>query len=477
MEKSAQVQRMKNIYSLADRVLVYIGDEDHLSSPAMEYIANVDNDDIHDWSYPVSHRQLKSAVRSLFDRRWFSRLWVIQEVARSRSALVICGSVAVSWDCFVRWPYRDTQPLGPGGLPGILRYPSGFTPSSGGDSLLQALHDNSGAEATDPRDKIFGILGLMDDSSPYLGMVDYRSTVEEVYTQAAVLLINQSRSLRLLSAASHSKSNSQSPSQALPSWVPDWRSSKPAVSLTLGTTFVERFNAGGRSSPLLHGGGNVLTVMGVYLTRVNQVSVSTEDFDWTPGEVFVHWREFAGIVPKDGTVWSQGDEQFVLRFERFMSTISARPAPILQTQQSPAAPSSIPPTTDLHWTLSGLEHCTPHQYRHCPWYQRPLPKRALSLMRCRRLSNCEHDVLILGPAAMQPGDVVAVFLGGPTPYVLRPVGDGSRKYMLVGECYVYGVMNGEAFHHLRKEVEIMGCTLPPTRCGPKHVRLRTFDIV
>lgn len=48
----------------------------------------------------------------------------------------------------------------------------------------------------------------------------------------------------------------------------------------------------------------------------------------------------------------------------------------------------------------------------------------------------------LGPDLIQEGDIVAILYGGRVPYILRPEGD---HYLLVGEAYVYGIMNGEEF--------------------------------
>jgi hypothetical protein len=66
-----------------------------------------------------------------------------------------------------------------------------------------------------------------------------------------------------------------------------------------------------------------------------------------------------------------------------------------------------------------------------------------------RLGNNNGLVLFLGedgnmgmgPPDMRPGDVVAVFFGHPVPVVLRPRED---KYLFIGECFVYRLMDGEA---------------------------------
>lgn len=47
----------------------------------------------------------------------------------------------------------------------------------------------------------------------------------------------------------------------------------------------------------------------------------------------------------------------------------------------------------------------------------------------------------LGPKILQPGDVVCVLAGGEVPFILRP---DHGYYRLVGECYLHGIMNGEA---------------------------------
>lgn len=49
----------------------------------------------------------------------------------------------------------------------------------------------------------------------------------------------------------------------------------------------------------------------------------------------------------------------------------------------------------------------------------------------------------LAPWNAREGDVVAILLGGCTPFLLRRI-RGSR-YSLVGEAYVHGIMAGELF--------------------------------
>ena len=46
----------------------------------------------------------------------------------------------------------------------------------------------------------------------------------------------------------------------------------------------------------------------------------------------------------------------------------------------------------------------------------------------------------IGPPCMRPGDSICVFLGGNVPWIARQEGP---EYILIGECYVHGIMDGE----------------------------------
>ncbi|KAF7504440.1 hypothetical protein GJ744_002244 [Endocarpon pusillum] len=65
---------------------------------------------------------------------------------------------------------------------------------------------------------------------------------------------------------------------------------------------------------------------------------------------------------------------------------------------------------------------------------------ALRVSRNRRLFSTQRGFLGLGPQILESGDVVCIFPDTPVPLVLRPVDD---YFLLVGECYVDGIMDGE----------------------------------
>jgi hypothetical protein len=197
----------------------------------------------------------------------------VQEVARSRVAVVICGTYCVAWDRFARWPFRAVpriaaslkqpktsirnssksrqnsifQPKADKEFPGILNYASGHTPSTGSDSLPQILHEYRSAHASNPSDKVFGILGLMADITPYGHLIDYNKPTADIYVAVAWQILKDTQSLRILSAAGLPRGK---PIQYFPSWVPDWSQATSEAPFGLGKTFAEPFNAGGRSCKL-----------------------------------------------------------------------------------------------------------------------------------------------------------------------------------------------------------------------------------
>jgi hypothetical protein len=50
----------------------------------------------------------------------------------------------------------------------------------------------------------------------------------------------------------------------------------------------------------------------------------------------------------------------------------------------------------------------------------------------------------------RPGDQIALLACATTPFVLRPIGD---HHILIGACYVHGVMYGEAFPTGKSELD------------------------
>jgi hypothetical protein len=93
--------------------------------------------------------------------------------------------------------------------------------TSGKIMLSQLLYETNDRCATDPRDKIYPLLGLVwySYSEPLPYPVDYSLSTETVYAQYTKGAIRKEGKLAILSHLRISESMSYD----LPSWVPDWR--------------------------------------------------------------------------------------------------------------------------------------------------------------------------------------------------------------------------------------------------------------
>jgi hypothetical protein len=69
----------------------------------------------------------------------------------------------------------------------------------------------------------------------------------------------------------------------------------------------------------------------------------------------------------------------------------------------------------------------------------------------RRFARTAHGRLGSMPRFSAVGDKICLFDGGSLPYVIRPRGDGT--YTFLGDCYLDGVMYGEAMVEGRKTEE------------------------
>ena len=64
-----------------------------------------------------------------------------------------------------------------------------------------------------------------------------------------------------------------------------------------------------------------------------------------------------------------------------------------------------------------------------------------------------NAIIGTGPEGLRIGDIVCVLYGGDVPFILHP--DGQGHYALIGECYVSGIMQGEALDMGLEEREFL----------------------
>ncbi|KAL8375654.1 hypothetical protein RB595_006981 [Gaeumannomyces hyphopodioides] len=181
-ERTHQVDLMKRIYGQAERVLIWLGPATFKTRIAMPYLLQVDQAvrqsgrrlDMPDaWrdEFERSGQGSTAAAMAhpmlpaLFESPWFRRIWVIQEAASAKAALVMYGHDAVPARTFAMLSTLPSVHIPEGAKAALEVMPSPLKKMSwwrDSRDLLTLLCKFTNYEATDPRDKVYALLGISE---------------------------------------------------------------------------------------------------------------------------------------------------------------------------------------------------------------------------------------------------------------------------------------------------------------------------
>ncbi|KAL8851496.1 MAG: hypothetical protein Q9221_003596 [Calogaya cf. arnoldii] len=388
---------------------------------------------------------------------WWKRVWVIQEVVLSSSTLQgdtllhighyttplsACESLRAyffkhifgcchQWDKFVGGRYgllyrlRDAA----GSLDGLRIALKSY--KDGTFRLTAAYAIVPLREAADPRDYIYGVRALMEDSSSSHFEVDYRKSVAELYIVATRALFNAGSSLEYLERAGGLDSENR---HRLPSWCLDWSEHKKSISTYYGPGL---FNAA-RGCP--HQSyhceeSNTLSINAAAYCRITSVSSVIDLSVLDPVDSVLKWMEGVGfreLEAKIDTILKVLMRDYYVDRDLGFRRISPEYMKILREWRVFMASNKRPPNeTSVEVGLRDVD---------------------ARIRRPQRLLLMSYGVLGAGPTAAREGDCVFVAKGSVCPLILRPVHQSARgnaqqdltSYQFVGRCYVDGIMDGEA---------------------------------
>jgi hypothetical protein len=212
-ERSQQVQLMGQIYRNAQRVLVWLGHSDAEFGGNFEFAVLMLEDNISLKPGLLADDVGKTFIK-LLSTPWFTRTWIVQEVALAKSAIVLYGDTEIKWDRLVELctKLQSVVSLTPQGnlllsyLLGIERVRRMFQLGQLGLPIqpfnqLQLCRERL---ATDPRDKVYALLGLLNFAprgENFTIIPDYReqNTKQAVYLDFAVKSLQMARTLDLFS--------------------------------------------------------------------------------------------------------------------------------------------------------------------------------------------------------------------------------------------------------------------------------------
>jgi hypothetical protein len=240
-ERSEEVQAMGDIYGLASRVVVWLGQETPSSSLAMsavDYLGRqvtitLDRSMIPcpgakeklwcDLSTPLPYNEKTwQALERLIQCAWFERLWVTQEIILgSKHSVIQYGSEQMQWPTFrnamiilsqkVPRPPQLSQTRLEEIRDLVNIVPNGDIPVS------QLLRLGKAKKCADPRDRVYGHLSMFAASFADRITPNYSSSVSKTYKRFFRTYLRIFKSLNLLRFCT--------PLDTLrdrPSWVPDF---------------------------------------------------------------------------------------------------------------------------------------------------------------------------------------------------------------------------------------------------------------
>ena len=220
-ERSIQVRRMGTIFRVAHEVAVWLGVEQGADQPGLRFLSESDEATRRS-PLPAFARQ---AMDIMMHRPYWDRVWIIQEIAVASNITVFCGAYKLPWAIFTDYNAGKSRAAPIWGLSwtqknkfqSVQQFREDKT-SSKPISLLDALHRSRTALATDPKDKLYALLGITFDGDNFIAEPNYDQDSTETYTQFARALIHRGVVLDFI----YLREASRHPSYEIPSWVPDW---------------------------------------------------------------------------------------------------------------------------------------------------------------------------------------------------------------------------------------------------------------
>ncbi|RYN54111.1 hypothetical protein AA0119_g6247 [Alternaria tenuissima] len=230
-ERGHQVQQMCKIYSQAEEVIVWLGQATRETNVLFESLQRLQE---HSFLYGHGHRhwnlakwkelwlsvpkdsdsELYDGLILLLSRPWFKRVWILQEIANAKKASILCGTksvrahtLALAPSLIGIKPERHCQAV-LDIMPGQLREETWWSESRDLYNLLLKFKES---EASDPRDKVYALLGISSDARDTDSLrPDYTKDLKKVIYDTSSFLFGPSNVYYMTMAALLSNLTSRS---------------------------------------------------------------------------------------------------------------------------------------------------------------------------------------------------------------------------------------------------------------------------
>jgi Heterokaryon incompatibility protein (HET) len=492
-EKTKQVRLMTKIYKQASRVIVFLGSrpDAHMVNDLLAeldrrrkwYDESVLGEKLYNEYLLQEASPRWQAFLNLLAQPWFERIWVLQEVAVADTVHAVYDNRYIDWETLVELlrvflnknsadarellysagdNYKTRQISSAPGFASIMTSTRQLLKEEKSLPLSILLQTTHAFKATNPRDKLFALMGISDPASYGPVQIDYAKDVSSLYREAARYILMQERNLSLLHNTGIGSSRNL---MDLPSWAPDWScypNSNWSEARTYTATKERRSDIRGVT---LHGVRdlNAIAISGKVLDMIQCLSTErvvtpNEDGVYEGGQnakrQYSWYAEMRDLVeqhlpetyatgqPKEEALWRTiiGDQGLddvrpasgeYGDYYQLWHRILADNENLVEYCKRDVLPPGFNTEQELsdavlHYTRFGT---------------------ASTPFNCgRRFCVTKNRYIGMLPARTQPGDLVCILFGADTPFVIREAAEPNstlKSYKLVGDCYIHGMMDGE----------------------------------
>lgn len=469
---------MQTVYKVAERVVVWLGEASKDTQEAFELLAHMTavvneesqisavpgkdktftGQDLKDRGVPEPTHDAWQALDAIYWREWWTRAWIIQEVAFATEIEVLCGSERCSWQALVacsqfiiRHSMNAITRLDPQRAVQLSDFNNRIrgrsVVSQGSDTqLLQLLFQARTSYATDGRDKLYAILGIASNAVNPVLRPDYHKPVVDVYTSVASYFIDRDRNLDILSFVEDHRFRRK---DDLPLWVPDWEVHPPVFPFYTHPQWT-RMRATGTTTAMCSFSPDkkFLTVRGQEIDIVEHSGACFLEFVPLPGSVKTRtpgYQEMFDFLMLHRR-WQWQKLATKLKTYPTGESIMSAYSKTLVAGMPMDDPEEHHRTWLRFWETAALQGGRFISIAHAELSEEEL-SRANEYMSSqhraafgRRFFTTKKGYMGLGPSLGLRGCIVVLLHGGRTPYIFRMKG---ASYEFVEECYVQGLMNGE----------------------------------
>lgn len=335
---------------------------------------------------------------------------------------------------------------------------SGYNKSQ--NILIVVLQTVRNRNATDSRDKVFGVLGLVNNwlTTPPI-LPDYTLNDIEVFAQVTINWITNTRDLFILTGNMLRRPH-------IPSWIQDWA---PAATFE-GTEYhhetgwnmlYRKYSASltkGARSKLLS--NFELQLEGIFVDKVTRVASQMVTNDWNDAKFFIDsWEEFVDISNNSEREYVGGGKFYDAFWRTLVGNLFWTGVPFLETSDPTDVYRKAVPEDRRVFDLlrEQIRLAKPQQHvlsDETAGFEKVLPVTA----RYRTLFVTQKGYLGIGTAGIKEGDDIYIFYGGNVPFITRSKEETGhldstrtthKRCEMIGDCYLHGVMEG----NLMKEPE------------------------